>query len=306
MTGCKNAKLDVLSVADMCVDLVLAGNVRPRFRQFEQIIGGYHLEVGGSANIFASQFAKLGGRAGVIGRVGEDVFGDFVLERLRACGVDTSRVARSAVKTGLGVALAEPDDRAILTYPGTIDATGPEDLPAEMLDGCGHWHVASYFLLNRLRSYWPAWLAHCKEKRLSVSLDPNWDPGARWEGVRPLLPQIDVFLPNEAEALAISGEGSVERAGAALAAVVPVVVVKRGCAGVAAFTAGGCFSVPALPVPAEAMVDTVGAGDNFDAGFLRAWLLGRGVPEAISLGQQCAAASLCAAGGIEGQLREEL
>src|SRR5438128_1133504 len=115
--------LDVLCVADMCVDLVLRGNIRPRFQQIEQLIDDYRLELGGSANILASQFVKLGGRAGVIGWLGTDPFGDLVLARLRELGVEVTRVRRHATeKTGLGVALAEPDDRAILTYAGTIDA----------------------------------------------------------------------------------------------------------------------------------------------------------------------------------------
>ena len=82
--------LDVFCVADTCVDLLLAGNVRPQFRQIEQLIGNYSLELGGSADIFASQFAKLGGRAGVLGRVGGDLFGDFVVAKLQAAGVYTA------------------------------------------------------------------------------------------------------------------------------------------------------------------------------------------------------------------------
>src|SRR2546427_11001930 len=107
--------LDVLCVSDMCVDLVLHGNVRPQFQQLEQLIDDYRLELGGSANIFASQFVKLGGRAGVIGWLGADPFGDLALAKLRGVGVDVSRVRRHATeKTGLGGALAEPADRALL------------------------------------------------------------------------------------------------------------------------------------------------------------------------------------------------
>jgi len=297
--------LDVLCVSDMCVDLVLAGNVRPRFHQVEQIIGGYTLELGGSANIFATQFAKLGGRAGVIGWIGGDVFGRFALERLRGCGVDASRVrVHPSEKTGLGVALAEPDDRAILTYPGTIDAVAPEQLTDDLLRAARHWHVASYFLLAKLRPHWRSWLERLKQAGATVSLDPNWDPDDRWEGVRELLPLVDVLLPNENEALRISGASDVREAGRRLASGGTVAVIKRGGEGAIAFAGNEVFE--ARPVPAAHIADSIGAGDNFDAGFMRGWLLGWTVEQCLRLGTRCAVASLAAPGGIEGQLRENI
>jgi ribokinase len=289
----------------MCVDLLLMGNVRPRFRQVEQIIADYVVELGGSANIFASQFVKLGGTAGVLGRVGEDAFGDFVRERLRGLGVDDSRVRRDPkLKTGLGVALSEPDDRAILTYPGTIDSVEPADLDSGLLSACRHWHIASYFLLSKLRRRWPRWLTACKEAGLTTSLDPNWDPDDRWDGVGELLPLVDVFLPNEAEALAIAGEASVQRAGEKLSKQGPLVVIKRGREGAIAFKDAEYWTVAPEVSGASPLVDAIGAGDNFDAGFLRAWLLRCDIPSCLSLACRCAVASLAAAGGIQGQYRE--
>src|SRR6266478_9430539 len=115
---------DVAAVSDMCVDLVVSGNVRPEFHQAEQIVGDYSLELGGSANIFATQLAKLGARAGVLGYVGADMFGEFALQELDQIGVDTTRVKKlSSLKTGIGIHLTEKHDRAMLTYPGSIDAT---------------------------------------------------------------------------------------------------------------------------------------------------------------------------------------
>src|SRR5262245_28275982 len=112
-------RFDVLAVSDMCVDLVIRGNVRPQFSQVEQIIGDYFLEMGGSANIFISQIVKLGACGGLIGWVGEDSFGEFLVRRLHEIGVDTTYVRRHpTIKTGVGVALVEENDRAILTYPG--------------------------------------------------------------------------------------------------------------------------------------------------------------------------------------------
>lgn len=137
-----SAKLDVAVASDMCVDLVLRGNVRPQFHQVEQLIDDYCLELGGSANIFAAQMAKLGARAGVIGFVGNDAFGSFILDRLRDAGGGASLVQqRESVGTELGVALAEAEDRAILTYLGTIDAADLDlQNGLESYAGPGHWN----------------------------------------------------------------------------------------------------------------------------------------------------------------------
>jgi fructose-bisphosphate aldolase class II/tagatose 1,6-diphosphate aldolase GatY/KbaY len=210
-------------------------------------------------------------------------------------------------RTGLGVALAEPNDRAILTHLGTINATEPGDLTQKLASAARHWHIASYFLLSRLRRAWPDWCRALRKAGVTVSIDTNWDPENRWEGVRDLLPHVDVFLPNEAEALAISGAPSVDEAGRKLAAICSLVVIKRGADGASAYQGERVWHAP---VPKRGagieIVDSVGAGDCFDAGFLRAWQLGHNIEDSLGWGMRCAQASLSAAGGIEGQLQERI
>src|ERR1035437_7473582 len=117
--------LDFFSAADLCVDVILRGNTRPRFGQVEQLIGDYTMELGGSATICAGQFGNLGGSAGIMGRVGDDLFGQFVMRRLGELRIDMRYVrAAAGLKTGAGFALVEGGDRAILTYVGSIGAVG--------------------------------------------------------------------------------------------------------------------------------------------------------------------------------------
>ncbi|MBT5532194.1 carbohydrate kinase family protein, partial [Candidatus Poribacteria bacterium] len=249
-----------------------------------------------------------GARAGLIGSVGADPFGDFVSGRLAELGVGTERVVRSEhVRTGLGVALAKQDgDRGILTYSGSIDATPPESLTHDLLALARHWHISSFFLLSSLRDSWASWLSRCREAGLTTSLDTNWDPAERWDGVHEILPLIDVFLPNAAEACAIAGVEDVGVAGRRLAEHGGVVVVKQGADGAAAFHGNDMTTLNLTDEEPPRIVDAIGAGDCFDAGFLRGWMLGWGVEECLRLGNRCGRASLGQAGGFRGQLVEDV
>ena len=300
-----NAPFDVAVASDMCVDLILAGNVRPQFGQVEQIVDSYHLELGGSANIFACQMAKLGARTAVIGKVGPDQFGEFVVKRLKESQVDCSHVrVEQGLRTGLGVTLAEPSDRAILTFLGSITAVKAADLPTQAGSLCKHWHIASYFLLEQLRPMWSEFLRRSREGGVTTSLDTNWDPENRWDGIQAILPLIDVFLPNAAEAKALTGEADVLTASKALSRLGPLVVTKCGEEGAVAVRGEEIwrFDPGEFPEGRIEPVDTVGAGDNFDAGFLRCWIAGAPMKECLRLGHRCAVSSLLAPGGIGGQL----
>ncbi|RME31169.1 MAG: carbohydrate kinase, partial [Thermoflexia bacterium] len=133
---------------------------------------------------------------------------------------------------------------------------------------------------------------------LTTSLDTNWDPSGRWEGVLDLLPLVDVFLPNAAEACALAGTSEVEMAARKLASLASVVAVKLGAEGALGVRGEQIVRVPSLSVP---IVDTVGAGDNFDAGFLYGLLHGWPLERALRLGTVCGALSARAAGGVAAQ-----
>jgi sugar/nucleoside kinase (ribokinase family) len=295
-------KYDIITIGDCCVDLILSGGaVVPEFGQKEKIVDNYFLEMGGSCTIFACQAAKLGLKTAVIGKVGDDPFGSLILQRLSGAGVDISYVARdNALKTGITVVMNTGSDRAMLTYPGTIDVIGKESLPDGIFESIRHLHIGSYFLMNRIRSYYPSIIQTVKANGGTVSIDTNWDPAEKWDGgLKALLPLVDILMPNEKEAMAIAGTTTVDAAVAALREVVPILVVKRGKEGATVHAKGVDHAVPAVKIK---VVDTVGSGDSFDAGFLHGYLNGMSLLECARIGSICGSIKTRAAGGIAGQI----
>ena len=204
---------DVITFGDICVDLIMTGDdVVPEFGQVEKLVGNYELEMGGSCSIFACQAAKLGLKVGILGRVGEDDFGRLILRRLDESGVDTQHViVDPKIKTGLGVALCQDNDRAILTYLGSLNAVYPEDVSDDFLASARHLHHGSFFLHTNLRPAMHNIFQRALHLGLTTSLDTNWDPDESWNsGLQDLLPLTDVFFPNEQEARLISQTDTVD------------------------------------------------------------------------------------------------
>lgn len=301
----------LLVAGDANLDLVLRGDVVPRFGQAEQLLDAADLVLGSSAGICASGLARLGTDVALVARVGQDVFGDHTLALLAGNGVDTTAVLRTAAPTGVSVILSGVGDRAILTLTGAMAQLSAADVHSCLFpEGADadqrpfrHLHVASYFLLPELAAGLPALLAEARSRGVTTSLDTNWDPAQAWAGVANCLPHLDVFLPNGAEAVAIARTlgGKPEDAVSAarlLAGWGPVVVVKDGRAGGFAVAGDELVRAPGLAVD---VVDTTGAGDSFDAGFLSAWLQGFTLATAVSWGTAAGSLSTRDAGGTGGQ-----
>lgn len=297
---------DVIVFGDTCVDLIVTGaDVVPQFGQFEKLVEDYTLEMGGSCCIFACQAAKLGLRVGVLGRIGDDAFGQLVVCRLQEAGVDTQHiVVDPALKTGLTIHLTQPNDRAMLTHSGSITALTPADVTDSFLASARHLHYGSLFLHTGLLPEWTNILQRAKNLGLSVSLDPNWDPTEQWDsGLSKAWPMIDVFMPNDREAEFISRETSLDAAITHLRQLVNVVALKRGADGASAYTRESevhCSVEPAAPGG-----DGIGAGDSFDAGFLAGWLRGLPLQECLNIACLCGRAVAGQIGGVAGQPRRD-
>ena len=291
---------DLLVIGEINPDLIVRDDdVEPVFGQTEKLVEEATLTIGSSSAITACGAARLGLKTALIGLVGADLFGRFMLEALAERGVDISHVlVDDGQRTGLGVILSRGGDRAILTFAGAIGALRAEQVPAALLRRARHVHVGSYFLQTSLQPGLPALFRRVRALGATTSLDTNGDPSGRWEGLGRLLETTSLFLPNEAEAQALTGAGSAGEALAALARRVPQVALKRGAAGALAARGEGRAGAEALPV---SVADTVGAGDSFNAGFIYGHLHGWPLARSLRLATVCGSLSTRTAGGTDGQ-----
>jgi sugar/nucleoside kinase (ribokinase family) len=291
---------DVLVAGEINPDLILTDpNLEPKFGQIEVLVQDSMLTPGSSSVIFACGAARLDLRIGFIGVIGEDLFGRFMLSALENAGIDTTPVIIDPEeKTGLTVIFNRIDDRAILTHLGAIDALKAEDVSDDLLSQARHLHVASYFLQTHLQPGLPDLFHRTKSLGLTTSLDTNWDPSGQWAGVLELLPMTNVFLPNEKEALALTGADSIEEAARVLATKAEVVAVKMGASGGMAVRGDAVYRAPA---PGVEVVDTVGAGDTFDAGLIYGYLQDWPLEKSLKLAIACGSLSTRKPGGTSGQ-----
>ncbi len=293
-------KFDLLVAGEINPDLILTGpNLEPQFGQTEILVEDAALTAGSSSVIFACGAARLGLRVAFIGVIGDDLFGAFMLDVLKSRGVDVSNVIVDENQiTGLSVILNRINDRAILTHLGAIGALYSKQITDELLAEARHVHVASYFLQTNLQPGLTDLFKRAQASGLTTSLDTNWDPEEKWVGVDELLKHTTVFLPNEAEALSLTGAPGVEEAAGNLATQAAIVAVKMGVDGGLAVDGESLYRAPIIPVD---VLDTVGAGDTFDAGFIYGFLHGWPLEKSLKLAIACGSLSTLKPGGVEGQ-----
>ncbi len=293
------ADFDLIIAGEVNLDLILYGLAENIPLDREILATNFELTLGSSSAILAHNISVLGARTAFITRVGGDELGQIAMERLAESRVDLSHVIRSATgtKTGVTILLHHGRTRRILTYPGIMFEMTCADLDLEFLSTARHFHLSSLFLQRGLHAGLPELFRTLKVRGLTISLDTNDDPEDRWNGVlEAILPYVDLLLPNEDEILRIARRDSVEAALDALAPLVPLIAVKCGARGAIAQQGSRRFTVPGVSVEP---VDTIGAGDTFNAGFLAAWLRGADPETCARAGNIAGALSTLRPGGTE-------
>lgn len=293
-------KFDLVVVGEINPDLVLNSTNLPEFGQVEKYIEDYNLTIGSSSVIFACGAARLGLKVAFVGKVGDDYFGHFMLDKMQEYQIDINSVLVSPmVKTGVSVILNNESDRAILTYLGSICELKFEEINKELIKKARHLHLGSYFLLDELRSDIPKLFQYAKHEGLSTSLDTNFDPLQEWgEGLFATLKNTDIFFPNEREAKSIVGLDNLDEAVKVLSSKVSCLAVKLGSKGAVALSANTKVAAAALKTE---VIDTIGAGDSFDAGFVFGYLNGWDLEKCLRAACISGSLSTRAVGGTSSQ-----
>jgi sugar/nucleoside kinase (ribokinase family) len=288
---------DVIVVGELNVDLIL--NQIESFPEMgkEKIAQQMTLTLGSSSAIFASNLSSLGAKVAFLGKIGRDAFGDLVLSSLQMKKVDTSMIIQDeSLATGATIVLNFSNDRAMVTHPGAMDHLSIHDISEDQLKKAKHLHFSSYFLQPKMKSNIDKLFKQAKELGLTTSFDAQWDPAEKWDIDLPnVLPYVDVFLPNEVEALHLSGQKTLSAALDKLAKLGNIIVIKLGGKGSISRQGDSIFEAKAFLN--KNVVDAIGAGDSFNAGFIAKFIQGKSVKECQIYGNLMGAISTTQPGG---------
>jgi len=258
-----------------------------------ELVEEIRVTAAGSAGGTALVLAKLGAKVRSAGAIGTDAAGDMLLALLERDGVDTGLlVRRDDVQTSASVLPIRPSgERPAFHVVGANGTFTPDDLPDDEIEAATHLHLGGPEFMGGEAA--APLLARAREHGVVTSADvlAPGEPGLLdWIG--PALGELDYFLPNDDQVLALTGADDLEAGCRALLdRGVGCVAATCGADGALLVDEDGARQIAAFEIEA---VDTTGCGDAFSAGFLRGLSLGRDRPDAARLG--CAAAAMVAQG----------
>jgi sugar/nucleoside kinase (ribokinase family) len=290
-------KTDVIVVGELNIDLILSDIAKFPEIGKEVLANEMKQTLGSSSAIFANNLSILGTRVSYLGKVGNDGYADEIFSVLRQAGVDVSNILRSQkLYTGITVALNFGNNRAMVTYPGAMCDLTISDISDDALKSASHMHLSSLFLQTGILPDVIELFRRARSFGLTTSLDPQWDPEEKWDvNLKELLPFVDVFLPNETELKNLAGSDSILDSINLIKAFSNVIVVKNGTEGAIMWDGEKIINKPACLN--ENVVDAIGAGDSFDAGFVNGFVNHKPLEKCLELGVLMGAVNTTAAGG---------
>ncbi len=290
-------KFDVAVVGELNVDIILNRLTALPSVGDEILAGKMNVTLGSSSAIFAANISTLGIRTAFLGKIGKDDFGKTVLEALLKKQVNTDAILESAgKKTGASIALNYDNDRAMITFPGAMEDLSVSEVDDGYLESARHLHVSSIFIQPKIKEEMISLFSRAKQKGMTISLDVQSDPAEKWEiDFENILPLVDVFLPNSNELTSIAHKKNIDEAIEVLKPFTNTLIVKmgvEGSVGIQGNTRIGC-----TPFLNDHIVDAIGAGDSFNAGFISAFIRGKSMSDCLQFGNICGAVNTTAAGG---------
>jgi sugar/nucleoside kinase (ribokinase family) len=299
-------KPGVLCLGNIVYDTVIKPVDDLRWEGGTTFLDSIEYHVGGNGANTSRALAILGIPVRLVGAVGSDDQGCHIVEKLQHTGVDTHYVARIEGPTAGTVAMVNSKgDRKFFHCLGASKNAfaDPVEFDSELCEGIGHYHLASFLVLPRLRARGPDTLIRAREAGFSTSFDTNWDPEGGWmRTLEPCLPHLDILFMNEDEGQMITGSADpATSAQIVLSKGLRTADMKLGSRGCAIYTQHEEIPCPAFDVEVK---DTTGAGDCFAAGFICARLQGASLAEAGNFANAVAALSVQKLGAVAGVLSQ--
>ncbi|MFD0695544.1 carbohydrate kinase family protein [Paenibacillus sp. GCM10027628] len=291
-------KFDAVVIGDANIDLVVVGcNQLPQPGQ-EIFVENMMLHVGGGAALFSISLAKLGLHVAFDGVLGNDGYGHYIREQFAQYGIDTSMIRISKTsQTGITIAINPEQDRSFITYAGSNGELQVGDLDLAQAALGRHVHITGY-RGRRNHDEFVTMVKKLKETGVTLSCDVGWDDTGEWySGVFELMRHVDVFLMNETEAHHYTGFEHIDDSLSYMSGYCSHVVIKLGSKGAVAMKDDLQTHKPGFSVQ---VVDTTGAGDSFNAGYIYGYLTGENVETCLLYGNACGALSVGAYGGSTG------
>ncbi|WP_034042983.1 carbohydrate kinase family protein [Wocania ichthyoenteri] len=292
-------KFDVIVVGELNVDLIF--NHIKGFPEVgkEILADDMTLTLGSSSAICASNLSSLGLKVAFIGKLGNDIFGQFIIDKLNEKGVDTSLIIiEDTLKTGATVALSYDEDRAMVTHQGAMSHLSINDIHESQLKQANHLHFSSYFFQPGFKNSLDSLFIKAKKAGLTTSLDVQWDPTEKWNlDLEKVLPLVDVFIPNEVEFQKLTRQPNLNFAIDSIQNKSRYTVIKRGKKGSVLFYDDKKISKESFLN--NNIIDTIGAGDSFNAGYISKFIKGKPPEECQEYGNLMGAISTTKPGGTD-------
>jgi sugar/nucleoside kinase (ribokinase family) len=285
-------KFDILVVGDYCLDFIFTGLPSMPELGHEIVSTGFIQTPGGVCNNVIAMH-RLGLKVGWLTNFGTDDYSNFILARIRKEGLDEEYfMFHDQPLRNVTVSLSFPDERAFIAYydPNPLIISEILNLPKASGKAI---YIPGLFLGREIDLAIPV----IKAKKLKLIMDGNTNEThtINEKRVKKILKSLDLFLCNAREARMLTGENELQKAIRILGDFVPEVVIKNGAEGSMGLRSGEVSVVPAIKVN---VIDTTGAGDCFDAGFLKIWLSGEPLIKALEWGNIVGGLSTTEPGGV--------
>lgn len=289
--------IEVLVVGELNVDIILDHIEGIPAIGKEILANKMNITLGSSSAILASNLSILGAQTAFVGKIGKDNFADIVLNAFKEKKVNTEHIiVDSQLKTGLTVVLNYDNDRANVTYPGAMEELRAKDITTKILKKAKHLHISSVFLQPGLIKNVVDVFKKAKELGLTTSLDPQWDPDEKWNlDLKNLLPHIDIFMPNAAEFINLTGCNDLQKGIEQIKSFANVVVIKDGENGAVLWDKHKTIKGSAFLN--QNVADCIGAGDSFNAGFISEYVKNSSLEHCMEVGNITGALNTTASGG---------